>query len=135
MTNQEKRVVLESFQQIAPASERAGEVFYEKLFALDPSLRPMFADDISVQSQKFIQMLALGVRGLDDPETLVSTFRDLGRKHVAYGVKTSHYETAHLALIGMLEDLLGDRFTTEVREAWDATYRELQDAMAGVETP
>ena len=135
MTNQQKRIVLDSFQQIAPESSRAGELFYKRLFSLDPSLRPLFAEDLASQSDKFIQMLALGVRGLDDPDTLVSTFRDLGRKHVGYGVKTSHYETAHSALVGMLEDLLGDGFTPAVREAWDATYPELQDAMVGVETP
>ena len=48
--------------------------------------------------------------------------RALGRRHVGYGVRDSHYATVGEALLWTLEQGLGDAFTPDVRAAWAETY-------------
>lgn len=139
MTPQQKTLVQESFAQVAPISDQAAALFYKRLFELDPSLRPMFTSDLDEQGKKLMQMLAAAVNGLDDLDSLVPVVQDLGRRHVAYGVKDEHYDTVAAALIWTLEQGLGDDFTAETSEAWVTVYGILagtmKDAAAEVDTP
>lgn len=66
MTPHQKMLVQTSFAQVAPIAETAAALFYNRLFELDPSLRPMFTGDIAEQGRKLMQMLTVAVRGLDD---------------------------------------------------------------------
>src|SRR3954467_995132 len=91
MTPQQTVLVQESFEQLAPISRAAAYLFYERLFELDPSLRPLFSGDIHEQGRKLMQILAVAVNGLDRLEPLAPALEELGRNHVAYGVVAEHY--------------------------------------------
>jgi hemoglobin-like flavoprotein len=101
----------------------AAGLFYERLFALDPGLRPMFAHtDMERQGKKLIQALGVVVGTADRLHTLAPTLEQLGRAHVAYGVADRHYDTVGAALLATLESALGDAFTAPLREAWAEAY-------------
>jgi hypothetical protein len=51
MTLNEKNLVLRSFAQVMPIAETAAELFYGRLFELDPTLRPMFRGDMRERPQ------------------------------------------------------------------------------------
>jgi nitric oxide dioxygenase len=110
--------VKRTFAMVAPIADRAGLMFYEKLFALDPTLRPMFADDITEQSKKLMHVLAVAANGIDRLDTLVPIVQALGVRHVDYKVKDEHYDTVGTALISTLQAGLADEFTPEVKSAW-----------------
>ena len=103
MTPTEVADVQKSFALVAPISDQAGMMFYERLFVLDPSLRPMFADDLTEQSEKLMHVLAVAANGLSKPDALVPVVQALGAKHVDYGVKDKDYDTVGQALIWTLE--------------------------------
>ena len=42
---------------MAPIAADAAELFYQRLFILDPSLRPLFKNDLEEQKRKLMQML------------------------------------------------------------------------------
>jgi methyl-accepting chemotaxis protein len=106
-------------EAIAPA---AAVLFYDNLFARDPSLRPMFRGDIESQGKKLMQALALAVRALRDLDSLVPVLQSLGRRHVGYGVLPAHYDTVGAALLETLGQGLGDAFTSGVERAWAEVY-------------
>ena len=60
-------LVRSSFARVQPIADTAAAIFYEKLFALDPTLRPLFKGDIAVQGQRLMMMIAAAVRLLDRP--------------------------------------------------------------------
>lgn len=122
MTLDQIRIIRDSFARVAPRAEVAALIFYKRLFESDPALRPLFRTPIEEQGAKLMQMLAAAVRLLDKPESLVPVLQDLGRRHAGYGVKREHYGTVGSALLAMFDDLLGDQFTAEAREAWAALY-------------
>lgn len=130
LTLEQKNLVQASWEKVKPISETAAELFYGKLFELDPELKPMFANsDMKEQGKKLMIMIGTAVRGLDTLGELVPAVQKLGERHVGYGVKASHYDTVGAALLDTLEKGLGEDFTTEAKEAWTITYTTLAQVM------
>lgn len=129
MTPNEITLVKESFRQVAPISDQAAAIFYARLFELDPSLRPLFRGDMVEQGRKLMAMIAMVVASLDKLDRLVPTVRELGARHVTYGVRDEHYATVGAALLWTLEKGLGPAFTAETRQAWTSAYTLLADTM------
>lgn len=67
-------------------------------------------------------MLAEIVRVLDRPAELVPEVAGLGHRHVGYGVKNDDYASVGAALLWLLDQVLGEEFTPELREAWSEAY-------------
>lgn len=115
---------------VVPIADAAANLFYTRLFELDPSLKPMFAhSDMAEQRRKLMSMITMVVRGMARLDELVAGIENLGRRHVAYGVRDEHYATVGAALLWTLEQGLGPNFTDEVKEAWTATYMLLAGVM------
>lgn len=129
MTPEEIALVQTSWQQVVPIKEAAAELFYGKLFELDPSLRPLFKGDIKEQGRKLMAMISAAVNGLTRLNDLVPIVQNLGRRHASYGVKNEHYTTVATALVWTLEQGLGPAFTSEVKDAWVKTYLVLARTM------
>ena len=123
MTKEQRALVRESWLRCQPTLRQAGAQFYERLFALDPAVRRLFAGtDMAAQQRKLVGMLTEIVAELDRPEALVPNVSALGRKHVHYGVRDADYETVGAALLWTIEQSLGDGFTPAVRQAWTEAY-------------
>jgi len=129
LTSTQKTLVQESFARIAPIADAAAALFYGRLFELDPSLQRLFRGDMAEQRKKLMHMLTAAVKGLDHLDRLVPVVQDLGRRHVAYGVKDAHYDTVGAALLWTLEQGLEDAFTPETAEAWATVYTLLATTM------
>jgi hemoglobin-like flavoprotein len=129
MQPEQKLLVQESFAKVAPISALAADLFYGRLFELDPSLKPLFKGDMKEQGQKLMKMLRIAVDGLDDLDKLVPAVQDMGRRHATYGVENSHYDTVGASLLWTLEQGLGPAFTPEVKEAWTVVYALLAHTM------
>jgi len=129
MTPMQVGLVKESWQRVLPMKDAAAQLFYGKLFELNPNLQPLFKEDLAEQRQKLMAMIDLAVNSLERIESLVPSLRQLGRKHVDYGVKSQDYDTVGVALLWALEQGLGSDFTLEVRGAWTATYGALAATM------
>jgi hemoglobin-like flavoprotein len=129
MTPHQIDLVQRTFAQVKPIAPAAAELFYARLFTLDPSLRPMFRSDMSRQGQMLMSMIGAAVNGLSNLEKLAPVVRQLGARHAGYGVQTEHYDTVGDALLWTLEQGLGDAFTPEVSDAWAAAYGLLAEVM------
>jgi hemoglobin-like flavoprotein len=130
-------LVQTSFASIAPQASHLARQFYDRLFELDPTLRPLFSGDMAKQGLKLMATLQLAVNALRDVEQIVPALRRLGRNHRAYGVADAHYATVGAALLWALEQSLQEQFTRELRDAWAAAYAVLSGAMreAAAELP
>lgn len=129
MTPDDIQRVQQSWQRITPIKDAAAELFYLKLFELDPGLRQLFGADLQQQGARLMQMVSAAVRGLDRLDALLPVLRELGMRHVAYGVKDEHYGTVATALLWTLEQGLQDDFTPQVKSAWIKTYGVLSQTM------
>lgn len=129
MTPEQLVLVKESWAKVIPIRDQAAELFYGKLFELDPALQPMFKGSMQEQGRKLTAMINTAVNGLDNLDVIVPAIEDLGRRHVAYGVKDQHYDTVGVALIWTLEKGLGPLFTPACKDAWVTVYGVLAGTM------
>ena len=129
MTPEQIELVSSTWKQVLPISEKAAELFYGKLFELDPEVKPLFKGDMVEQGKKLMQMINTAVNNISDVEKIIPALQDLGKRHVDYGVTEEHYTTVANALLWTLEQGLGDAFTEEVKAAWTETYMTLAKVM------
>lgn len=129
ITAEQIRLVQESWAKVVPIADAAAKLFYERLFTLDASLKPLFRTEPQKQRTKLVAMLGLTVKGLTHLDGLIATVQDLGLRHISYGVKASHYDTVGEALLWTLAKGLGADFTTDVKAAWVRAYTVLSAAM------
>jgi hemoglobin-like flavoprotein len=135
MTKEDILLVQQSWTKVLPLNETAAALFYRKLFALDPGLRPLFIGDMRQQGTKLLKMITAAVRGLGRLDALLPVVRDLGMRHGAYGVRDEHYGTVATALLWTLEQALREEFTPEVKSAWIKTYGVLSQTMREAQPP
>ncbi len=123
------QLVQDTFNQVEPIADVAADLFYQRLFELDPALRVLFKDDLLAQKRMLMQTLGGAVRGLTQLEALIPVVQSLGRRHRGYGVESQHYATVGAALLWTLEQGLGTAYTADVAEAWSAAYALLASVM------
>jgi hemoglobin-like flavoprotein len=122
-------LVQSTFAKVLPIAETAAELFYNRLFELDPSLRSLFRGDMKEQGKKLMTSLHVIVSSLKHLDRIMPGIQGLAVRHVSYGVKNSDYAVVGQALIDTLEKGLGDAFTSDVRDAWLAAYTTLANTM------
>jgi hemoglobin-like flavoprotein len=122
MTPEQIALVEQSFAKILPIKDRAAGLVYDRLFEIDPSLRALFKGDMARQRSMLAVAIAMIVRGLRTPVTIVPALQEMGRRHAGYGVRPEHYATVGEALLWALERALGEGFTPETRTAWAEAY-------------
>ncbi len=129
MTPEQVQMVKQTWSQVVPISEQAAELFYGKLFELNPAYKDLFKGDMKSQGKKLMTMINTAVTSLDKLDTIVPAVQDLGKRHVGYGIKDEDYDTVAAALLWTLGQGLGEGFTPEVEEAWTITYTTLANVM------
>ena len=129
MNEKQIALVQETWKKVLPIRDVAAQLFYGKLFELDPSLRGLFRGDMAEQGRKLMTMIGAAVAGLSRLDELVPTVELLGVRHTGYGVRDEHYNTVAAALLDTLHKGLGEGFTAEVKEAWVAVYTVLANTM------
>jgi len=129
MTPESVALVQSSFEKVKPIAPLAAELFYGKLFELDPSLKPLFKGDMVEQGRKLMATLAFVVAGLSATDKILGAVAELGRRHVGYGVLDAHYDTVGAALLWTLGQGLGPAFTPETEAAWTEAYTLLAGVM------
>lgn len=129
MTPEQIGLVQNTWGKVTPIAEPAAAMFYQKLFEMDPALKPLFKSDLKEQGRKLMTMINTAVNALNRLDEIVPAVQGLARRHVDYGVKPKDYETVGVALLWTLEQGLGPAFTPAVKEAWATVYTTLAGAM------
>src|SRR6478735_125768 len=129
MTPEQVTLVQQTFGQVAPIADKAAEIFYDRLFEVATTVKPLFQGDMAEQRRKLIAMLAVVVRGLSDLPSILPAASALAKRHVDYGARPEHYPVVGAALLWTLERGLGPQWTSEAASAWTAAYSTLSSFM------
>ena len=129
MTTRQITLVKNSWGEMLILQQDPGVCFYNKLFSIDPWLRPLFKANITDQARKFIDMITYITLKLDKFDEVLQDAIDLGKRHRQYNVPNGSYETVKTALLATLEENLPDHWNAELEEAWKLAYEKLTSAM------
>ena len=119
-----------SFDLIAPQGDRLMDVFYKRLFAAAPAVKPLFANtDLARQKAMLLGALVLLRNSLRNLDAIVPKLRALGARHVAYGAQPAHYPVVGQVLIASMAEVAGDAWRPEYERAWGAAFDVVAGAM------
>ena len=119
-----------SFDLVAPRGDELMDVFYARLFAAAPAVKPLFAGtDLKKQKRMLLGTLVLLRKSLRDLDAIVPKLRELGARHVAYGARPEHYPVVGGVLIAAMEEIAGDAWRPEYGHAWCEAFAIVAGAM------
>jgi nitric oxide dioxygenase len=119
-----------SFDLIAPRGDELMDVFYARLFAAAPSVKPLFAGtDLPRQKAMLLGTLVLLRKSLRDLGAIVPKLHALGARHVAYGAVPEHYPVVGEVLIASMAEVAGDAWRPEYEQAWGTAFAVVAGAM------
>ncbi|KQT78327.1 NO-inducible flavohemoprotein [Methylobacterium sp. Leaf466] len=109
---------------------------YERLFQ-DPAMRDLFNQSHHGENGSQPKALALAVlayaRHIDDLGAMSGAVERIAQKHVALNILPEHYPFVADALLGAIQDVLGDAATAEICAAWGEAYWFLAHILIGRE--
>jgi len=141
ITEADKFIIKDTWRLVVPIAETAADLFYKRLFELQPSYQQYFTGEMKEQKRKLLAMLGFIVKSLDWPE---SAWRDdvadeddlflvvlaLGRRHSElYKIPDASYATVGEALLWTLDYGLGKKFDSAARAAWTKVYTLVANTM------
>lgn len=107
-----------------------GLQFYDVLFEIEPSLKPLFKNKFQ-QAKMLTEMInaalnllpgtfdeTLGEERLEIDPKLIPVLQDLAKRHLQYQTKAKHYEPIGLAIVTTFDRMLGARFDNDTKAAW-----------------
>ena len=119
-----------SFDVVAPRGDELVDVFYARLFATAPAVRPLFAHtDMRRQKTMLLGTLVLLRKSLRDLDAITPKLRELGARHVAYGAQPAHYPIVAEVLIASLAQIAGDAWRPEHERAWTTALSAVAAAL------
>ena len=124
-----------SFDLVAADGDRLMDVFYARLFAAAPAVKPLFAGvDLRRQKGMLLAALVLLRKSLRNLDAIVPKLWELGARHVEYGAQPEHYPVVGEALIGAMAAVAGSAWRSEYELAWGEAFEVVAGTMtAGAE--
>jgi methyl-accepting chemotaxis protein len=120
-----------SFDLVAPHGEKLVDIFYARLFAAAPAVKPLFAGtDLQRQKSMLLGTLVLLRKSLRTLDRIVPALRDLGARHVAYGARPEHYPVVGEVLIASMAEVAGAAWRPEYERAWAAAFGVVAGVMS-----
>ncbi|WLQ11879.1 NO-inducible flavohemoprotein [Hahella aquimaris] len=104
------------------------EHFYRRLFSHNPELLNIFNSShqhSGGQQVALFNAIAAYAKHIETPEALQSAVERIAHKHTSFNIQPAQYDIVGHHLLETLQELLGDAFTPEIREAWTKAYQFL----------
>ncbi|HEY9675521.1 MAG TPA: globin domain-containing protein [Waterburya sp.] len=124
------KILQETFVRVKLRSTEFSSNFYKNLFTDYPELRPLFTyTSMETQERKLMISLVSVINNLRNLSYLRSILKELGEKHVEYGVVQAYYPMVGATLLKTLESFLGLDWTPQVKQAWEDGYEAIANLM------
>jgi len=134
VTPEEFELIRRDGEVIRAEADRFSTEFYEALFEISPATRRLFSDDLVAQRGKLVDELDFLVSAAVASQTdhdlgpFLERARELGKRHVGYGVSGADYQPVGDALVAALRSVVDD-WNDAHRDAWNGLFRLISDVM------
>ncbi len=126
----EKHLLEQSLKELLAQEEKLVPEFFNRLFAEKPEVEQLFVNKHSKKMQsKIMQSLIYLGRNIGQPNVLVPTLLELGRRHESYGALAIHYPVAMNILLDAMESVCSKNWNSEIRSIWKAALQAASRVM------
>lgn len=129
ISEDDARLIRESFSHVAADPDAAMEHFYARLFVRNPEIRSMFPHTMRDHMGRIFAALAHIVENVGSPDSLTCYLEQLGRSHRKFGVKGRHYEPLLTELAETVRYFSGHYWTGETQAAWETALARVSAIM------
>ncbi|MCU0447869.1 MAG: globin domain-containing protein [Microscillaceae bacterium] len=129
LTQEEQKMIRNSWGKVITHPEEAGEVFYQHFFYLHPELKYLFPTDLKAQSHKLIAAVTILVTKMDKAEHIREDVHKLAQRHKQYGVKPAYFAAFGEAFLYTLAQVLVAVWSEPLKNAWQSAYTMISEAM------
>lgn len=136
LTDRERFLVKESWKILKNEAGISNElVFYGSFFKLAPDAKKYFMDKSGLEpnykmlTKKFAYTMDFIMDNIDDLEKIPKEIEDLGSLHNRLKIEHQFYPLFNESILEILNELLGDRCTKELRQAWYKTLNYITERM------
>ncbi len=134
LSEDEREIIRSTWAGVVVSRSVAAELFYGRLFQINPETRSLFSQNMEEQGRKLIATINVVVDNLE--EDLGETVLALGQRHQDYNVVEADYSKVASALLWMLERMNNGTFPEQAKLAWTKAYEQLVATMLeGYRTP
>lgn len=131
-----RRLVRSSAPLLREAGVPLMSQFYQHLLAQRPELKILFNETHLANGE--LQAALAGAaayyaENIDDPDTLEQLLSHIAHRHASFGVRPEYYPILGEHLIAAIREALGEQANDVLIASWQAVYRELSDALMGLE--
>eukprot|EP00607_Mallomonas_marina_P007162 CAMPEP_0182416392 /NCGR_PEP_ID=MMETSP1167-20130531/681_1 /TAXON_ID=2988 /ORGANISM="Mallomonas Sp, Strain CCMP3275" /LENGTH=266 /DNA_ID=CAMNT_0024589111 /DNA_START=42 /DNA_END=842 /DNA_ORIENTATION=- len=106
--------------------------FYQRMFDVNPSSKPLFKSNIMSQGRVLIGIITTALNQLKEPETFKTMLTNLTHVHSQRGVRGMQYGIAGDVLFWTLDKCLGADFDDETRISWACIFSYMLSIMVPV---
>lgn len=134
VTPEELELIAADGHTVSTLGDGFARRFYDTLFEVAPSTRELFPDDLVAQRGKLVDELSFLVAAATasasdgDLGPFLDRARELGRRHVGYGVRGADYAPVGVALLAALRDSIPG-WDDDHDAAWTKLYGLISDVM------
>lgn len=104
-------------------------LFYARLFARAPGLRPLFPADMKHQAMKLADTLEVVVGHIRALDSVAPALMEMGARHAEYGAKTEHYAIVGDTLLAALAEIGGSTWDQRLEDAWREAIDLISETM------
>ena len=129
MSIEERILVRECIDDIGEDIDKISPIFFRELFHIDIHLKSVFSGNIVFLNRKFSNLMGT-LKNVKHLEKISDSLEKMGERHIHnYGAQVSHFPAVKQALLIALEQYHGERFTPELKSAWNNVYDEVAAIM------
>ena len=130
LTVQQRHIIAATAPVVAQHITTITTQFYPAMFDRYPEIKPRFNprhQQTGAQPRALGQSIVAYAMNYDDPTARDAVLAPITHKHVALHVKPDHYRIVGECLLEAAAEVLGEAFTPDVRDAWQALYWSMAD--------
>jgi methyl-accepting chemotaxis protein len=119
-----------SFDLVASRGDVLMDLFFARLFAAAPAVKPLFAWTDPRRQKAMLLGALVQLRGsFRNLPAFVPALQRLGARHVGYGAQPEHYPVVGAVLIDSMAEVAGEAWRPEYARAWQAAFGVVAGAM------
>ncbi|MCU0443311.1 MAG: globin domain-containing protein [Microscillaceae bacterium] len=129
LTQEEQKMIRNSWGKIITHSQETGEAFYRHFFALRPDLEVLFPTDLKLQTHKLLAAVTILVTKMDKAEHIREEVQKLAHRHTKYGVEPAYFAVFGEAFVLALAEILASIWNEPLKKAWQSAFQMIAEAM------
>lgn len=118
-------IISSSAELITSNDVKISKRMYEVLFSKFPKIKKLFSNAPEDQYMRLAEALSIYAVNIKKIEILKPALAVIVKRHATVNIKEHHYPMVGIALMQAIEDVLGEKATIEILDAWREAYQFL----------